>query len=352
MLSSKTVSKVEGYRQYTVLTPRSETTLDNVLCLDPFGICMLYTWDKRPIQLLAMMVDLDIPMTFKFVSKLTRARQHGGPGQGQRRQGQGGPGPGPGPGQAAAPGPGQTSTGSPAGQAIEDQIYQGNALRRIPDGGSSHSRHVLSGKLDRSNSSAWSVVAKPPHDLAQQLPLARRLQGEETLLHGRNVQELHASEVSVLEAEGIHFRIPERVLLAQRHCQGLRPEPQQHVLHGDGNTIADHDGRDDAAVLLPVLAQLAGQLEVHIAPQVQAAVVLGKVLSQRSLGASFGLLRQLLQWVLAHHPAWYVHACFGCRLEHHPVLHGEGHLASAAPGYLPAGQRIIVDQPVTPEGSR
>ena len=78
MLLSKIISKVAGYRQYTVLTPRSETTNDNVLCIDPFRICMLYGWDKCPIELLAMMVDLDIPMTAKFTSKLTKARQRGG----------------------------------------------------------------------------------------------------------------------------------------------------------------------------------------------------------------------------------------------------------------------------------
>ena len=93
MLLSKVVAKVGGYRQYTVLTPRSETIPDDVLCIDPFGMCLMYTWNHCPIQLLAMMVDLDIPMTAKFTSKLTKARQRGG------------------------------------------QVYQGNALRHIPEGG-------------------------------------------------------------------------------------------------------------------------------------------------------------------------------------------------------------------------
>ena len=93
MLLSNLVSKVAGYRQYTVLSPRSDNTPNNVLCIDPFGICMLFGWDKRTIQLLAMMVDLDIPMTAKFLARLTSTRQRGG------------------------------------------QTYQGNALRHIPEGG-------------------------------------------------------------------------------------------------------------------------------------------------------------------------------------------------------------------------
>ena len=41
MLLSKLVAKVMGYRQYTVLAPRAETGPNYVLCIDPFGICVL-----------------------------------------------------------------------------------------------------------------------------------------------------------------------------------------------------------------------------------------------------------------------------------------------------------------------
>ena len=51
MLLSKIVAKVGGYRQYMVLTPRPENTPDNVFCIDPFGICLLYTWTGCPLQL-------------------------------------------------------------------------------------------------------------------------------------------------------------------------------------------------------------------------------------------------------------------------------------------------------------
>ena len=75
MLLSKLIAKVGGYRQYTVLVPRAETGPDYVLRID--SICMLYTWQHCPLQLLAMMVDLEVPIQAKYTMRLTRARQEG-----------------------------------------------------------------------------------------------------------------------------------------------------------------------------------------------------------------------------------------------------------------------------------
>ena len=77
LLLSKLVARVGGYRQYTVLAPRANNIPNYILCIDPFGICQLYTPRDCTIQLLTMMVDLSIPIQAKYTARLTRARQRG-----------------------------------------------------------------------------------------------------------------------------------------------------------------------------------------------------------------------------------------------------------------------------------
>ena len=93
LLLSKLVARVGGHRQYTVLAPRTNNMASYILCIDPFGICQLFTPKDCTVQLLTMMVDLSIPIQSKYTAKLTKARQRG-----------------------------------------PNSLYQGNALRHIPGG--------------------------------------------------------------------------------------------------------------------------------------------------------------------------------------------------------------------------
>ena len=93
LLLSKLVTRVGGYRQYTVLAPRTNNMASYILCVDPFGICQIFTPKDCTIQLLTMMVDLSIPIQAKYTARLTKARQRG-----------------------------------------PNSLYQGNALQHIPGG--------------------------------------------------------------------------------------------------------------------------------------------------------------------------------------------------------------------------
>ena len=76
-LLSKLVCKIAGYRHYTLLQTRDANSPSNVLYIDPFGICLMFGVEKCTQQLLTVMVDLDIQIQSKFVTKPTNSRLHG-----------------------------------------------------------------------------------------------------------------------------------------------------------------------------------------------------------------------------------------------------------------------------------
>ena len=71
------VSKVMGYQQFSTLTPRSRHAPRYILNLDPFGICQLFGVRDCTLLLIAMMVDLCIPIQRKYTLRLTKARSEG-----------------------------------------------------------------------------------------------------------------------------------------------------------------------------------------------------------------------------------------------------------------------------------
>ena len=77
LLLSKLVARVKGYRQYIVLAPRANNGPNYVLCIDPLGVCQLFTPGGCSLQLLTMVVDLGIPIQAKFIARLIKARQRG-----------------------------------------------------------------------------------------------------------------------------------------------------------------------------------------------------------------------------------------------------------------------------------
>ena len=71
------VGKVMGYQQFSTLTPRSRHAPRYILNIDPFCICQLFGIKDCTLQLIAMMVDLCIPIQRKYTLRLTKARAEG-----------------------------------------------------------------------------------------------------------------------------------------------------------------------------------------------------------------------------------------------------------------------------------
>ena len=92
-LLSKLVGKVTGYRQLSMLSPRSRHSPSYIFNIDPFGICQLWGPKDCTLQLITMMVDLCIPIQHKYTTRLTNARSRG-----------------------------------------PESVYQGNALQHLPGG--------------------------------------------------------------------------------------------------------------------------------------------------------------------------------------------------------------------------
>ncbi|CAE6972851.1 unnamed protein product [Symbiodinium sp. KB8] len=76
-LLSKIVGKVTGYQQFSTLSPRSRHAPRYILNIDPFGICQLFGPKDCTLQLIAMMVDLCIPIQRRYTTRLTQARAQG-----------------------------------------------------------------------------------------------------------------------------------------------------------------------------------------------------------------------------------------------------------------------------------
>ena len=77
VLLSTIVGKVMGYQQFSTLTPRSRHAPRYILNIDPFGICQLFGTRDCTLQLIAMMVDLCVPMQQKYTTRLIKARAEG-----------------------------------------------------------------------------------------------------------------------------------------------------------------------------------------------------------------------------------------------------------------------------------
>ena len=76
-LLCKLVGKITGYRQLSMLSPRSRHSPSYIFNIDPFGICQLWGPKDCTLQLITMMVDLCIPIQHKYTTRLTKARSRG-----------------------------------------------------------------------------------------------------------------------------------------------------------------------------------------------------------------------------------------------------------------------------------
>ena len=56
-----------------MLSPRNDNVPSYILSIDPFGICQIYTPKDCTVQLIAMMIDLSIPIQAKYTVKVTKA---------------------------------------------------------------------------------------------------------------------------------------------------------------------------------------------------------------------------------------------------------------------------------------